>query len=78
MSQRWASYLLPQAYPERTPLHPSYPGGHGTVADACPVILKTLFDESALMADCVHASADGLSLRTVPVRLRPYDWRGGE
>ena len=28
------SYLLPQAYPEGSPIHPSYPSGHGTVAGA--------------------------------------------
>jgi hypothetical protein len=56
------SYLLSQAYPEASPLHPSYPGGHGTVAGACSVVLKAFFDESALIPDCVHASADGLSL----------------
>lgn len=70
-SQRWGSYLLSQAYPEGAPLHPSYPGGHGTVAGACSVILKTMFDETALMSDCVHASADGLSLEPCPPGFVP-------
>ncbi len=30
-----SSYLLPQAFPEGSPLHPSYPAGHATVAGAC-------------------------------------------
>jgi hypothetical protein len=69
--QRWGSYLLPQAYPEGSPLHPSYPGGHGAVAGACSVVLKAMFDENALMADCVHASGDGLSLEPCPPGFVP-------
>jgi hypothetical protein len=56
------SYLLPQAYPEGCPLHPSYPAGHAAVAGACSVILKACFDTLMLLPSCVEASADGLSL----------------
>ncbi len=56
------TYLLPQAFPEGCPLHPSYPAGHATVAGACAVMLKAFFDETQLVTDCVTASADGLSL----------------
>jgi PAP2 superfamily len=56
------SYLLPQAFPEGCPLHPSYPAGHATVAGACSAMLKAFFDETQLITDCVMASADGLSL----------------
>lgn len=56
------TYLLPQAFPEGAPLHPSYPSGHATVAGACSAILKAFFDENAILADGVAASADGLSL----------------
>jgi hypothetical protein len=69
--RRNATYLLPQAYPEGSPLHPSYPGGHATVAGACAAILKVFFDENALMPDCVHASADGLSLEPCPAEFVP-------
>ncbi len=69
--RRHGSYLLPQAYPEGCPLHPSYPGGHAAVAGACSIVLKALFDESALMPDCVHASADGLSLEPCPPGFVP-------
>ena len=65
------SYLLPQAYPEGAPLHPSYPGGHATVAGACSVVLKTMFDENALMPNCVHASTDGTSLEACPPGFVP-------
>lgn len=57
------SYLLPQAYPEGSPTHPSYPAGHATVAGACSVILKSFFDEDALLTNCVESTADGLALQ---------------
>jgi hypothetical protein len=56
------SYLLPQAFAEGCPLHPSYPAGHATVAGACSAMLKAFFDETQLVTDTVQASADGLSL----------------
>jgi hypothetical protein len=56
------NYLLPQAYPEGCPLHPSYPSGHATVAGACSAILKAFFDETQIVTNCVVASADGTSL----------------
>lgn len=42
---RYGTYLLPQAFPEGSPLHPSYCAGHATVAGACVTILKALYDE---------------------------------
>jgi membrane-associated phospholipid phosphatase len=59
---RTGSYFLPQAYPEGSPLHPSYGSGHATVAGACVTILKAWFDESYVLPDPVVASADGLGL----------------
>jgi hypothetical protein len=56
------TYLLPQAYPEGCPLHPSYPSGHATVAGACATLLKAFFDETLILTNCVQASSDGLSL----------------
>jgi len=56
------NYLLPQAYPEGCPLHPSYPSGHATVSGACSVMLKAFFDETQIMTNCVVASADGTAL----------------
>ncbi len=38
------SYLLPMAFPEGSPMHPTYGAGHGTVAGACVTILKAYFD----------------------------------
>ena len=59
---RYGTYLLPQAYPEGSPLHPSYGAGHATVAGACVTMLKALFDESFIVPNPVTPTADGLSL----------------
>lgn len=63
---RNGAYLLPQAYPEGAPLHPSYGAGHATVAGACVTMLKALFDESFVISDPVVPGPDGRSL--VPYR----------
>lgn len=38
------NWLLPMAFPEGSPTHPSYGAGHATVAGACVTILKGWFD----------------------------------
>ena len=43
-SRKNPSYLLPMAFPEGSPMHPSYGAGHATVAGACVTILKAFFD----------------------------------
>lgn len=47
------TYLLPQAYPEGSPLHPSYPSGHATISGACVTVLKAYFDEDATFSEPV-------------------------
>jgi hypothetical protein len=59
---RYASYLLPAAYPEGCPQHPSYGEAHGVVAGATVTVLKAFFDESAVILNPVIASDDGQSL----------------
>ncbi|MGH1342325.1 MAG: vanadium-dependent haloperoxidase [Nannocystales bacterium] len=54
--------LLPMAFAEGSPTHPSYPAGHATVAGSCCTVLKAFFDESFVIPDPVVASSDGLSL----------------
>ncbi|MEO5721245.1 MAG: vanadium-dependent haloperoxidase [Chthoniobacterales bacterium] len=54
--------LLPQAFPEGSPLHPSYGSGHATVAGACVTMLKAFFDESTVIPE--------------PLRINPAD--GGQ
>ena len=39
--------LLPMAFREGSPMHPSYGAGHATVAGACVTILKAFFDHGA-------------------------------
>jgi hypothetical protein len=60
------SYLLPIAYPEGSPAHPSYPAGHAAIAGACVTVLKAFFNESFAIPAPVVASADGTA-------LQPYD-----
>lgn len=59
---RHGSYLLPMAFPEGSPQHPSYSAGHATVGGACVTILKALFDESYVIPNPVVPTADGLDL----------------
>jgi hypothetical protein len=46
--RKHGSYLLPQAYPEGTPCHPSYPSGHAVFARATTTILKAFYDGGLL------------------------------
>jgi hypothetical protein len=59
---KYGSYLLPQAYPEGSPLHPAYGGGHAVVAGACATILKAWFDESFVIPDPVVPNSGGTAL----------------
>jgi hypothetical protein len=59
---KYGSYLLPTAYPEGNPQHPSYGEGHGVIAGACVTALKAFFDESFVIPKPVVASDDGQSL----------------
>lgn len=56
------SYLLPQAYPEGCPFHPSYPSGHAMIAGACVSVLKAYFDETFIFPNPRIASDDGREL----------------
>jgi hypothetical protein len=60
--ERYGSYLLPQAYPEGCPTHPSYGAGHATVSGACATILKAFFNEGELVQNPVVADANGFTL----------------
>jgi hypothetical protein len=56
------SYLLPAAYPEGNPQHPSYGEGHGVIAGACVTALKAFYDETFVIPKPVTPSDDGQSL----------------
>jgi hypothetical protein len=59
---KFGTYLLPQAYPEGCPTHPSYPAGHACMVGAGVTMLKAFFNESFILPHPVSASSDGLSL----------------
>jgi hypothetical protein len=67
--ERDGGWLLPQAYPEGAPLHPSYPAGHAGIAGACVTVLKAFFDESWTIPDPVAPDATGGALRPVDATL---------
>lgn len=46
--------LLPQAYPDGSPTHPSYPGGHAVTAGSNATVLKAYFDGTALITNPVR------------------------
>jgi hypothetical protein len=55
------TYLLPMAFPEGSPTHPSYGSGHATVAGACVTVLKAFFSTDAVFPDPVVPTPDGLA-----------------
>ncbi|TPV97080.1 MAG: vanadium-dependent haloperoxidase [Myxococcales bacterium FL481] len=61
---RNGTYFLPQAYPEGSPTHPSYPAGHACIAGACVTVLKAFFNESFVIPNPVEANSDGTALLT--------------
>jgi len=59
---KYGTYLLPTAFPEGNPQHPSYPEAHGVVAGACVTALKAFFNETFVLPSPVVASDDGQTL----------------
>ena len=55
------TYLLSQAYPGGSPLHPAYPSGHSTYIGAAVTMMKALFKDRAVV-DPVQPDASGTSL----------------
>ena len=41
-----STYLLAQMYPEGSPVHPSYPAAHATIAGACTTVIKAIFNDT--------------------------------
>ncbi len=62
VAKRTGTALLPQAYPEACPIHPSYPAGHAVIAGACVTVLKACLDESHVVPEPVMPRPDGLAL----------------
>ena len=63
---RSGSRLLPLAFPEGSPTHPSYPAAHAATAGACITVLKAFFNEDFPIPNPVQATPDGSAL----------DWTG--
>ncbi len=59
---QYGTWLLSQAFPEGSPLHPAYPTGHGVVGGACITVLKFFFDGNFVVPNPVVPTSDGLSL----------------
>jgi len=59
---KYGTYLLPAAYPEGGPQHPSYAEGHGVIAGACVTALKAFFNEAFVLLNPVVPADDGQSL----------------
>ena len=57
------TYLLPVAFPEGSPTHPSYGSGHATVAGGCVTVLKAFFNTDFVFPDPVVPTPDGLALQ---------------
>jgi hypothetical protein len=62
VNSAYGTWMLPMAFPEGCPQHPSYGAGHATVAGACVTILKAFFDETFVLPNPVVPSDDGLTL----------------
>lgn len=60
--RKHGTYLLPLAFPEGSPTHPSYPAGHATMAGACATVLKAFFNENYVFPKPVVANASGTAL----------------
>jgi len=56
------TYLLPQAFAEGCPIHPSYGAGHATVSGALGTILKAFFPGEQLIEEPVVPTPDGQAL----------------
>lgn len=59
IEKRYGTHLLPQAFPEGSPLHPAYGAGHATVAGACVTMLKAWFAEDFPIPHPVQLDATG-------------------
>jgi hypothetical protein len=58
----YGTSLLPMAYNEGCPPHPSYGAGHNVIAGACVTVLKAFFNENFVLPQTWVASADGSAL----------------
>ena len=55
--------LLPMAFAEGSPMHPSYAAGHATVAGACVTVLKAYFDTGTMFVTNAASDSSATSFR---------------
>ncbi|HEY5603123.1 MAG TPA: vanadium-dependent haloperoxidase [Gammaproteobacteria bacterium] len=58
----YGTYLLPQASPAGSPLHPSYPAGHAVMAGAAVTMLKAFFNGDFVIPNPKMPNEDGTAL----------------
>lgn len=75
-NQLGGNWLLPMAFPEGSPTHPSYGAGHATVAAACSTVLKAWFDHGWMLPFAFEPNADGSSLVDVSGRTAKLTLEG--
>lgn len=76
---KYGTYLQPQAFPEGSPTHTSYPSGHATFSAAGATVLKAFFLENFVIPNPVKPTADGLGLEPYVVGVDgPQLTIGGE
>ena len=68
------SKLLPMAYPEGSPCHPSYPAGHAAISGAIATLLKAFFNEDFVIPNAVEPNSLNDSL--VPYSGTPLTVKG--
>lgn len=61
----YANNYLPQAYPEGSPSHPSYPAGHAVVSGACITVMKAFLDEDWVFPSPMVPNAAGTALSPI-------------
>lgn len=64
------TFLLPIAYPEGSPMSPSYGSSHAAVAGACVTVLKAFFDGEFILPFSWQPSSDGSILEEVCMSLQ--------
>lgn len=62
----FGAYLLPQAYPEGSPVHSSYPSGAASIAAVSVTLLKAFFDETFVIPNPVVPDPND------PTKVIPY------
>ena len=70
--------LLPMAFTEGSPMHPTYGAGHATVAGACVTVLKAFFDGSKNLPQAVvptisNSKTGESDLREISTKLKVED-----